>query len=296
MGASIKDKVMFRIQRNLHNIQLRNAVCAFLRIFLPGAKTSSGNNFLNLKSDENQIFNDLKNGGFSDLGIALDEDQINAITKKLESLKCVDHTNEGWSEINLNNPGKDIQLGQYFREDLLQSDEILAIANDSRILNAVSKYLGVRPTISNVNCWWSFGDRESAKEAQFFHRDLDDFKFLKIFFYLTDVTEDSGPHIYVKGSHKLNKLLELRRFKDEEVHNTFKPENILTLTSPKGSAFIEDTYGIHKGQLPLKGNRLLLQIQYSYLPLHVEKYMPKKSSVIKDNGYDEYTNRLLFVN
>lgn len=296
MGASIKDKVMFRIQRNLHNIQLRDAVCAFLRIFLPKPVVSSSNNFLNLKLDENKIFNDLKNGGFSDLGIALSEDQINAITKKLESLKCVDHCNEGWSEIDLNNPPKNIQLGQYFREDLLKSEEILAIANDSRILNAVSKYLGVKPTISNVNCWWSFGDRESAKEAQFFHRDLDDFKFLKIFFYLTDVTSDSGPHIYVKGSHKINKLLELRRFKDEEIQNTFIPENILTLTSPKGSAFIEDTYGIHKGQLPLKGNRLLLQIQYSYLPLHVEKYVPKKSSIIKDKGYDEYSNRLLFTN
>jgi len=292
MGASIKDKVLFKVQRNLHNIQLRNAVCAFLRIFLPGAKTSSGNNFLHLKSDENKIFNDLNDGGFSDLGIALSEDQINAITKKLESFKCLD----GLTEVDLNNPGKDVQLAQYSREDLTQSDEILAIANDSRILNAVSKYFGVKPTISNINCWWSFGYRESAKEAQFFHRDLDDFKFLKIFFYLTDVTNDSGPHIYVKGSHKINKLLELRRFKDEEVQNTFNPENILTLTSPKGSAFIEDTYGIHKGQLPLNGNRLLLQIQYSYLPLHVEKYMPVKSSIIKDKGYDEYINRLLFVN
>lgn len=67
----------------------------------------------------------------------------------------------------------------------------------------------------------------------------------------------------------------------------------MTLTGSKGSSFIEDTYGIHKGQLPLEGKRLLLQIQYSYLPLHVEKYLPQKIDNQDEYLFDNYINRLI---
>jgi hypothetical protein len=93
------------------------------------------------------------------------------------------------------------------------------IANDSRILNVVTRYFGAKPTISNINCWWSFSARQSVKEAQFFHRDMDDYKFLKMFIYLTDVAEESGSHIFVEGSHKSYKLAQLKRFSDQEVIN-----------------------------------------------------------------------------
>ena len=296
MKNSLIDRILFRIQRSLHIVQLRNTVCVFLRLFLPNSTKSAGNHVLNLNSDERKIVKDLKKDGFSDLGIALSQEQIDSISKSLKNLKCYDTAIANGPEVDVNSTNHKVQLAQYKREDLVKIEEILDIANDSQILNVVSKYLGLKPTISNINCWWSFSDRDAAKEAQFFHRDLDDFKFLKIFFYLTDVTDQSGPHIYVKGSHKVNKLLELRRFSDDEVQDTFTDKNILTLTSPKGSAFIEDTYGIHKGQLPLNGNRLLLQIQYSFMPLFVENYEPKKEPILQTKGFDKYINRLLFVN
>ena len=274
-------KISFRVQRNAHNIQLRDTLCFFFKGFLPKIKLVEGNNSLIIKCSEEEMLNDLKKDGFLGLGIALSEFQMNSITEKLENIKCYDMSKKNFPSVNLNEPGEEVQLGHYKREDLVQIEEIVAIANDSRVLNVVSKYLGVKPTISNVNCWWSFGGRISAKEAQFYHRDLDDYKFVKMFFYLTDVNKDSGPHIYVKKSHRINKLLQLRRFSDEEVKGNFDNKNIITLIEHKGSCFIEDTYGIHKGQLPLKGNRLLLQIQYSYFPLQVEKYEPKNSALLK---------------
>lgn len=289
-------RVSFKVQRNVHNIQLRNTLCFFLKVFLPKISKSEGNLPLLIKSTEEKLLEHLNEDGFANLGVVLSDSQINSIKTKLENLECYDTSKVNTPIVNLNNPGKDVQLAHYKREDLVQIDEILAIANDSRVLNIVSKYLGVKPTISNVNCWWSFGDRESAKEAQFYHRDLDDYKFVKMFFYLTDVDNNSGPHIYVKKTHRINKLLQLRRFSDKEVESTFEKENILVLTEPKGSCFIEDTYGVHKGQLPLKGNRLLLQVQYSYLPLHVENYVPKKSVLLKSMKLDPYINRLLFHN
>ncbi|MBL0738859.1 hypothetical protein JI750_18330 [Flavobacterium sp. GN10] len=287
-------KVSFRVHRNVHNVQLRDVLCAFFKVFLPKITISTGNTPLSIEYSEQKLLNDLNEDGFANLGVVLSDIEINSIKKKLEGLECYDTSQVNPTPVNLSSPGINVQLAHYKREDLIEIDEIFAIANDSRVLNVVSNYLGVKPTISNVNCWWSFGDRESAKDAQFYHRDLDDYKFVKMFFYLTDVDDNSGPHIYVKKSHRINKLLELRRFSDEEVVNTFDNQNILVLTEPKGSCFIEDTYGIHKGQLPVKGNRLLLQIQYSYLPLHVENYNPKKSDVLERMKFDKYINRLLF--
>lgn len=294
MSKPLISRISFFIQRRSHNIQLRNFLSGVVGLFLPKAESYEGINALEIKKGEQEILNDLKNDGFSDLGLILTSGQIDAIIAKLNTIECCDTSKQDHPVVDLKNPPKDAQLAHYTREDLASFPEVVKIANDSKILNVVSKYLGVKPTISNVNCWWSFGDRESAKEAQFYHRDMDDYKFVKLFFYLTDVTEESGPHIYVKGSHKSNKLTELRRFKDKEITESFAPEKITTLIRPKGACFLEDTYGIHKGQLPLTGNRLLLQVQYSYLPIHVEYYKPQQSALPDSLNLDKYVNRLLF--
>jgi hypothetical protein len=292
MMKKIINKISFRIIRNVHNIYLRNLLCRILKLFLPKIETISGNNILNLNDSEESMLISLQKEGLVDLGIVLSETNITSIINELKVLNCYDLDNENLSIVDLNDVSKTTQLANYKREDLIAIPEIIQIANDSRIINIVSKYLGVKPTISNINCWWSFGDREVAKEAQYFHRDVDDYKFVKMFFYLTDVKEENGPHIFVKGSHKINKLLQLRRFNDNEVVENFENQ-IVTLVRPKGSCFIEDTYGIHKGQLPVNGKRLLLQIQYSYLPLHVENYSPKESTLSEILNLDKYINRLV---
>jgi len=295
MNNQFLKRVSFHVQRNAHNIHLRDTLCGIHKLFLPRPDQSyDGLNTLNIAKEENEIVNDLSIDGFSDLGIALSEDQINSIIRNLQGIDCYDTAKKDCPKVDLTSPGKDVQLAHYKRNDLIDFPEIVKIVNDSKILNAVSKYLGVKPTVSNINCWWSFGNRESAKEAQFYHRDLDDYKFLKLFFYLTDVNEDNGPHIYVKGSHRSNKLIDLRRFTDDEVSKSFTGDKITTLLKKRGACFLEDTYGIHKGQLPLNGNRLILQVQYSYLPLFVEKYEPKGHELRKSLGLDKYVNRLLF--
>ncbi len=60
--------------------------------------------------------------------------------------------------------------------------------------------------------------------------------------------------------------------------------------APKGSAFIVDTYGFHKGLLPQKGKRLLLQVQYSLNPIGIENYEPLD---IGEHNYNPYINRLI---
>jgi hypothetical protein len=285
-------KISFRLIRGVHNIQLREVLCWIVSLFLPKIEIIESNNVLNILKDNSTMLSELDRDGFVNLGIALSENQVEVILERLKDIKCYDLDQKDHSLVNIDDPNKEVQMAHYKRDDLIGIPEIVQIANDSRVLNLVSEYLGVKPTISNINCWWSFGDREVAKEAQFFHRDVDDYKFLKMFFYLTDVHEENGPHIFVKGSHKVNKLLELRRFSDNEVVENFG-NHIITLIEPKGSCFIEDTYGIHKGQLPLRGKRLMFQVQYSYLPLHVENYAKRESTLLRSLKLDKYINRLI---
>jgi hypothetical protein len=69
-----------------------------------------------------------------------------------------------------------------------------------------------------------------------------------------------------QGSHREPRLLERRRYKDEEVVAEFGESRILEIQGKAGDAFIEDTFGLHKGQLPRTGHRLLAQFRYSVTP------------------------------
>jgi hypothetical protein len=137
------------------------------------------------------------------------------------------------------------------------------LALDERLLTLVSGYFGCRPYLDSILAWWSVPGHDGPEEAQNFHRDNDSIRFLKFFLYCTDVGPESGPHVFVKGSQREPALLARRRLTDAEVEQAFGSERILTLTGAAGDAFIEDTYGVHKGQLPTSGRRLLIQVRYS---------------------------------
>jgi len=177
----------------------------------------------------------------------------------------------------------------YSRKDLAQNKNILKIANDPSVLRIVQDFLGTVPTISNLNMWCSTSNHKEAKDAQLFHRDVDDVKFCKLFVYLTDVGPNDGPHTFVKGSSSSHKLTYIRRYNDQEIIKNFGKENIIEFIRPKYSCFIVNTYGFHKGTLPVDNDRLLLQVQYSINPIAIENYTPIEIS----HSFNKYVNRLI---
>lgn len=140
------------------------------------------------------------------------------------------------------------------------------IAVDPRLIDVTARYFGCKPYMDSIQAWWSLSGNERPQEAENFHRDNDSIRFLKFFLYLTDVTSDSGPHKFVRGSHVEPRLLERRRHTDAEVAAAFGEDRILEITGKAGDAFIEDTFGMHKGQMPRTGIRLLVQFRYSLTP------------------------------
>jgi hypothetical protein len=177
-------------------------------------------------------------------------------------------------------------------EDVLKAPALLKLANDPRILGIVSSFLGCRPTLGYLAAWWSFATHTRAEHAELFHRDVDDWKFIKLFVYLTDVDELSGPHMYVEQSSTSKALLEIRRFADDEVCTAFGSHRIIAITGKAGEAFLEDTFGLHKGKPVQTGERLVFQSVYaiSRLPYGPRRPLLRKETMA-DADLDEWINR-----
>ena len=122
-----------------------------------------------------------------------------------------------------------------------------------------------------LGMWWHtpFSDRPDSEAAQYFHFDMDRPKWLKFFIYLTDVETTSGPHTFIAGSHKTESIPSsllskgYARLTDEEVKNAFDEKDIIEFAAPRGTIIAEDTRGLHKGKHVQKGDRLILQLQFS---------------------------------
>ncbi len=115
--------------------------------------------------------------------------------------------------------------------------------------------------------WWTFpvGGGPESVSAQLYHFDLDRVKWLKVFVYLTDVDRESGPHVYVRGSHNSvgRKIWRDGRYSDEEVFSVCAPQDEVQFTGPRGTVIIEDTLGFHKGAPAISGHRFIFEFQLS---------------------------------
>lgn len=92
-------------------------------------------------------------------------------------------------------------------------EAIGALACDSVLHQIAAGYLGtVSPFLIATRLWRSLSSRNAraidlhqASQGRF-HFDLDDWRQLKFFFYLTDVDLQPDPHVYVQGSHRCHAL------------------------------------------------------------------------------------------
>jgi hypothetical protein len=168
--------------------------------------------------------------------------------------------------------GKPILLGQYFNV-ATDCPTIANLASDPALLWIAASFLDSSPNFVGANLWWTFpvqaSEADRSKHAHVFHRDLDDFRFFKFFFYLTDVPSGEGAHICVVASHTNPPRLRagdpwnFRRYDDQEVTSTFKSSDIVEICGQSSSGFAENTLCIHKGSTPKKEARLLLQLQFA---------------------------------
>ncbi len=185
----------------------------------------------------------------------------------------------------------DVTIADYSLATVLSCPLIMALINDPEVIGLASAYLGCCPTLSSVGIRWSFPSQAKASDVQRFHRDPDDWRFVKLFVYLTDVDENSGPHIYVKGSHRSDLRLRVRPYDLSYIERKYGQGAAMAVLGQRGTAFMADTLGIHMGQPPIERPRLMLIAQYSLLPIYAFKYRPL--AMMPKPAVDPYVNRLI---
>jgi hypothetical protein len=230
------------------------------------------NNFLIIDYDYDKINYDLLDCGYYFHKNKIDMkliDDINSNIIKINGKYCSDlYSSNNYEEFNPNNP-KGVKF-IYKTDDLIKIDGIQKLLLDKQILTIAQNYLGALPIIDIVTAWWistsKFADKNAA---QYWHFDMDRPKWLKVFIFLTDCSETSGPHCYIAKTHKNHSLpfsilkKGYARIEDELIYKSFPKSNIRTFVAKKGSILFEDTRGLHKGQNVIRGKRLMLQLQYS---------------------------------
>ncbi|MBW4527410.1 MAG: hypothetical protein KME18_19860 [Phormidium tanganyikae FI6-MK23] len=147
---------------------------------------------------------------------------------------------------------------------------IAQLSRDPMLLSIAAEYLGANPVLISSNLWWSFVTeaplQARRKAAQLFHYDLDDYRFIKFFFYLTNVDSLTGAHACIRGTHRRKKFAHewnKKRFKDSEIIDSYGIENLVTIRGNAGFGFVEDTLCFHKGMPPIRHDRLMLQIEFA---------------------------------
>jgi hypothetical protein len=167
--------------------------------------------------------------------------------------------------------GRTILVG-HFLEAVLDCPAAAAVARNRWLHAVAAEYLGAAPKIIATRLWWSFPAAAanqtdlSLASQDSFHFDLDDWKQIKFFFYLTDVDERTGPHIYARGSHARRPLShQFTLFvgkPDAAIIAAYGAEALETVTGPAGSGFVEDPFGFHTGSVVQRDRRLILEISF----------------------------------
>ena len=152
-------------------------------------------------------------------------------------------------------------------------------------MSIFSFLLGAPAILRHVALWHSFPNQQPSSEAaQLFHFDLDEFKWYKLFIFLSDVDNNSGPHMYRPGTHKPgSKPIDLLKYGytriPDEVMRNFYPERAWErLTCKSGTMVIANTNCWHKGTQVISQRRTVLQPEYS--SLHSQNHWQKMISII----------------
>jgi hypothetical protein len=222
-----------------------------------------------IEGDVISIAQQIKNNGYYIFESKLDESVIEKLidfSLNVPANLIPPHQN-GTKKVKYNRNNILSPRYQFDEQDIFENKIIQEISFDPSLFEIAQYYLNCKPILDLTAMWWSaaFKKEASSEAAQLYHFDMDRIKFIKFFFYLTDVDSFNGPHCFIKGSHsKLpDKLYKDGRISDEEVLSSFSKDKLIEITGKKGSIIAVDTRGLHKGKVLEKGERLIFQVEFA---------------------------------
>jgi hypothetical protein len=177
--------------------------------------------------------------------------------------------------------GRPILKAVYFNPE--QGCAAMRALCDSPTVHAIARaYLGGAAQLVSRQLWWTFptdaDEKTRKKAAHFFHRDIDDWAFLKFFFYITPVQPGDGAHHFVLQSHRPGwkqltvEGLQKKRWTDAQIARGYGQGALRELHGPAGLGFAEDTFGLHKAQSPSVQPRLLASLVFQLNDYRLEDH------------------------
>ena len=162
-------------------------------------------------------------------------------------------------------------VARYF--NISSWSEILQLANDPKLRTIANNYIGKEAKYTGASLFWTFPVRGASQDFDqqkfsHFHYDVDDLAGLRFCFYLTDVDDENGPHLYIRGSYVKKSLLQVANLFTriqpvEKLRKFYGADKFVTIMGNSGTGFIEDTFCFHKGIVPQHKPRLLLQLHFA---------------------------------
>ncbi len=248
--------------------------------------------------DVNAVTQGLRLDGMS-TGLQLPHSLRDSILLFAESTPCfgsLDRTTELAPEdcsFVASRSGRPILIGHYF-DRIEHCEAIIKLRNDPALSRIASNYLGEKARVISNRLWWSFpsrgvGDSDlSLASQEKLHFDLDDWRALKFFFYLTPVDHDTGPHVYIKKTHNRriirHQLTFLVGHPNDQVLAAYGAANKTTILGEAGFGFAVDPFGFHMGTAVKTRPRLMLEIGFGVSTMlggrfYGETAMPSRQKV-----------------
>ena len=225
-----------------------------------------------------KIIDQLDNKGISK-NIKFKKNQINYIIKELNNSQNLIYKDKRYQNINqIIDYGLKKNISKIIIPINLDNNKKIYDMITSNFFKSVAKgYLNSKKVSINCSLFISLPkknmqENEKISAAQMFHFDSDFSKFLKLYMYLNDVNKNNGPHIYAERTHnKKIKKHELQKgYSDKQIFKHYK--SIKTVVGKKGTIFFEDSFGLHKGETPIKNSRVILNIHYGNGNIKYSKY------------------------
>ena len=164
---------------------------------------------------------------------------------------------------------------------LLHSNpHLLSLFCSRHIVEPIASYLNIIPSIQYISLWKTNPTSDSVRTSEmYWHMDHHGHKFVKVFFYLSDVELGDGHHQFISNSHlqpdfddflcKKSPLLfehlsckRKLRGQHQLSDDVLLPimDSCISVVGPCGSGFMEDTRGLHRGTpIILDRSRIILQ-------------------------------------
>jgi len=153
-------------------------------------------------------------------------------------------------------------------------DPWLRFALSDRMLDVVNSYFGLWSKLTYVDLWYTPPAAPGVQRvsSQRWHRDYNDERLVKVFVYLDDVDDDSGPLEYVPGSTLGGPYSHEWPWKpvsndlyppQDEFEQRIPQSARLSLTGPEGSVIFCNTSGFHRGGY-VTGHRPRVMAVYNF--------------------------------